>query len=476
MVTILVVDDDRSCLAIVARLLNGCNYKVLTANNALDALCILRTRAIKFDLVVSDVHMPDLNGFELQRRIHEEFQLPVVLMSADKKANNLCEGSQSGASLFIVKPISTEDLKLIWEFGNQWKKKLAKGKNIISDYSYDNDNEDDDNDDDNEDDIGNKLYEKNSKRKVQIVDEDDKDVGKNIVIEGEPLVTKKKKVVWTPILHENFIKAVHHLGPGGSVPRNIHQVMNVPGLTRENVASHLQKYKIYLKKRREVENDPSMLTKLKNGKMWSSSFLSHEALLGYRQSSKLLTNPGFPPSGQSSGTYPSQLYQPQIQPSNCYIGSGQGVYNTFVSQSNFASPTFGTAFPEQQYESADLSNGFLYGSTYQSTDENNFGDAFRVNKDMPNADNVHLNLDEQESDEVNGAISGNNTTTNVEELVFWDENNPSENQNNEGMIVYSADNAETSNFNSKGNQPSNDDQQGQGLDEDFWASLLSSFP
>lgn len=53
-------------------------FIVLTAKDPVDALFILRTRAIKFDLVVSDIHMPELDGFELQRRIHQEFQLPVV--------------------------------------------------------------------------------------------------------------------------------------------------------------------------------------------------------------------------------------------------------------------------------------------------------------------------------------------------------------------------------------------------------------
>ncbi|KAL8117019.1 hypothetical protein AgCh_023270 [Apium graveolens] len=77
-VTILVVDDDRTCLSLIASLLNGCTYRVLTTKDPLDALRILRTGVIKFDLVVSDVHMPGMDGFELQRWIHQDFQLPVV--------------------------------------------------------------------------------------------------------------------------------------------------------------------------------------------------------------------------------------------------------------------------------------------------------------------------------------------------------------------------------------------------------------
>ncbi|KAL8117015.1 hypothetical protein AgCh_023266 [Apium graveolens] len=188
MVTILVVDDDRTCLSLIASLLKGCAYRVLTAKDPLDALCILRTGVIKFDLVVYDVHMPGMDGFELQRRIHQDFQLPVVC----------------GASLFVSKPITTEDLKSIWDFVNQWKKNLAKGKNLISDDSSAKDNEDD---------TGNKLYEKLSKRKLQITDNEDHNHGKNRVLKDKALLTKKNKLNWTPFLHDKFVRAVQHLGP-----------------------------------------------------------------------------------------------------------------------------------------------------------------------------------------------------------------------------------------------------------------------
>lgn len=48
----------------------------MTVKHPNDALCTLRVK--EFDLVVSDVHMPDMNGFELQAAIAQEFNLPVV--------------------------------------------------------------------------------------------------------------------------------------------------------------------------------------------------------------------------------------------------------------------------------------------------------------------------------------------------------------------------------------------------------------
>ncbi|KAF8775342.1 hypothetical protein HU200_004753 [Digitaria exilis] len=63
---------------------------------------------------------------------------------------------------------------------------------------------------------------------------------------------KKARMVWTPELHHRFVEAVAHLGDKGAVPKAIVRFMNVEGLTRENVASHLQKYRIYLKRTRNT--------------------------------------------------------------------------------------------------------------------------------------------------------------------------------------------------------------------------------
>lgn len=60
--------------------------------------------------------------------------------------------------------------------------------------------------------------------------------------------SKRPRLVWTTELHQRFLNAVNHLGVKSAVPKTILQVMNVEGMTRENVASHLQKYRLYLKR------------------------------------------------------------------------------------------------------------------------------------------------------------------------------------------------------------------------------------
>ncbi|CAK9187871.1 unnamed protein product [Ilex paraguariensis] len=66
---------------------------------------------------------------------------------------------------------------------------------------------------------------------------------------------KRPRLVWTPQLHKRFVDVVAHLEIKNAVPKTIMQLMNVEGLTRENVASHLQKYRLYLKRMQEVSNE-----------------------------------------------------------------------------------------------------------------------------------------------------------------------------------------------------------------------------
>ncbi|KAL3639662.1 hypothetical protein CASFOL_014630 [Castilleja foliolosa] len=74
----------------------------------------------------------------------------------------------------------------------------------------------------------------------------------------EPARTlKRPRLVWTPQLHKRFVDAVAHLGIKNAVPKTIMQLMSVDGLTRENVASHLQKYRLYLKRMQSISNGGS---------------------------------------------------------------------------------------------------------------------------------------------------------------------------------------------------------------------------
>ncbi|XP_051123021.1 two-component response regulator ORR24-like isoform X2 [Andrographis paniculata] len=214
---VLVVDDDPTCLTIVAAILRKFKYQVVTAKTSKDALRTLRMKKERLDLVVSDVHMPEINGFELQQAIATEFNnLPVVLMSVDTA---LLEERVS--SFFLPKPIRAEDVMKLWQFADH-----------SDDHYYTNETK-----------ASNKLKCSNLKRR----EETSRDRPK-----PRPAYSysssKKAKVVWNDELHSRFLAAIGSIGLERSVPKKILEVMNVPGLTRDNIASHLQKYRLFLRR------------------------------------------------------------------------------------------------------------------------------------------------------------------------------------------------------------------------------------
>ncbi|XP_058781878.1 two-component response regulator ORR23-like [Vicia villosa] len=66
-------------------------------------------------------------------------------------------------------------------------------------------------------------------------------------------------VVWSVELHRNFVAAINHLGIDKAVPKKVLDTMNVENITRENVASHLQKYRPYLKRISCVTNQQASM-------------------------------------------------------------------------------------------------------------------------------------------------------------------------------------------------------------------------
>ncbi|KAL9661536.1 hypothetical protein QQ045_026360 [Rhodiola kirilowii] len=80
-ILVLVVDDDHTFLTVIDGILRNYKYNVETVRNGVEALSSLRSsRDKKIDLVMTDVHIPDMNGFELIKRISTEFQIPIVLL------------------------------------------------------------------------------------------------------------------------------------------------------------------------------------------------------------------------------------------------------------------------------------------------------------------------------------------------------------------------------------------------------------
>lgn len=109
----LVIDDFPTMRRIVRNLLKELGYSnVEEAEDGVDALSKLREGS--FDFVVSDWNMPNLDGLEMLKQIRQDDQLkhlPVLMVTAEAKKENIIEAAQAGASGYVVKPFTAGTLE-----------------------------------------------------------------------------------------------------------------------------------------------------------------------------------------------------------------------------------------------------------------------------------------------------------------------------------------------------------------------------
>lgn len=106
--SILVVDDDRHIGELLELYLINAGFSVSVCGDAQSAL--KKLRAENFDLMLLDVMLPDMGGFELCRTIKEENDIPVVVVTARDMLNDKIRGFNSGADDYIVKPFEPAEV------------------------------------------------------------------------------------------------------------------------------------------------------------------------------------------------------------------------------------------------------------------------------------------------------------------------------------------------------------------------------
>ncbi|HEV8534177.1 MAG TPA: response regulator [Candidatus Limnocylindria bacterium] len=103
---VLFVDDEEQIRKLLSAWLTRHGYEVTVANDGWEALKAVRAKPP--DLVITDVNMPNMNGFELTRRLrsdHRTARIPVVMLSARKQADDVLTGYAEGADEYIPKPV-----------------------------------------------------------------------------------------------------------------------------------------------------------------------------------------------------------------------------------------------------------------------------------------------------------------------------------------------------------------------------------
>ncbi len=105
---ILVVDDEKGLVKIIRLNLEHDGFEVFEANNGAQAMD--RLRAVIPDLVLLDVMMPDLDGFQVLRMIREVGSTPVIMLTAKGEENDKVRGLELGADDYVTKPFSPREL------------------------------------------------------------------------------------------------------------------------------------------------------------------------------------------------------------------------------------------------------------------------------------------------------------------------------------------------------------------------------
>ncbi|PWA98727.1 cheY-like superfamily, Signal transduction response regulator, PEP-CTERM system [Artemisia annua] len=211
---VLVVDNDPHSLLHLTEMLISCQYQVTTCSLPTEALQLIKDDN-KFDMVITEVHFsPDINDIEFLEIIVRETGLPVVNDSVD----TITECIMKGACTCITKPAKKKVIQLLWQhvarrvLRHQLMKPTDKLENEPSSCTSMEDKE---------------FSGSSGSDDVQMDDDQ----------------TKKHRMVWTDELHSQFVDVVKYLGIENAVPKKVLELMNVPGLRRGNVASHLQKYR-----------------------------------------------------------------------------------------------------------------------------------------------------------------------------------------------------------------------------------------
>ena len=108
-VAVLVVDDNEDIRETLALILSGCGYRCESAKNGVEAM--QRVRRARFDAVVTDLEMPEMDGIALTRELRQSFtNLPVMIMTGHSDDDHRETAFRAGAREFLGKPFDFHGL------------------------------------------------------------------------------------------------------------------------------------------------------------------------------------------------------------------------------------------------------------------------------------------------------------------------------------------------------------------------------
>ncbi|KAM7277458.1 hypothetical protein ACFE04_019324 [Oxalis oulophora] len=284
---ILVVDGDSvSCLA-NAQMLGALGYRVFTAKQGTDALCILVDRIHDINLILVDAIVADMHINNFLGSVGQISNSPVVVLVDENNQHDILRQHFKVAVFCLMTPFNLDDAKNLWQCVTLAK--MVNGTMILLKERE-------------------PLVCSNSTRHQPV--------------EGGSLQPKKRIMVWTDELHGKFLNALEVLGMNAAVPMKILECMKVPGLKREQIASHLQKYR--LREREKTATSGGLLL----------SKLNHN-----------LPGGGVIPETNPTATFDSEQSSNRTSNQQLYLNKGKGPMEPAGDSNN----VLGTTHNDQSY-------------------------------------------------------------------------------------------------------------------------------
>ncbi|UFJ41254.1 response regulator transcription factor [Brevibacillus humidisoli] len=106
---VLVVDDNQEIIDLLQDILESEGFQISSAESGTQALALLR-EGLQPDLILLDIMMPNMSGYELCAQIRREWEMPILFLSAKGKAVDKVVGLEIGADDYITKPFDAEEL------------------------------------------------------------------------------------------------------------------------------------------------------------------------------------------------------------------------------------------------------------------------------------------------------------------------------------------------------------------------------
>src|SRR5690625_4941085 len=105
---VLIVDDEKRMLDLIALYLKHHNYICEKAKGANEALSLIKYET--FDIVLLDIMMPEMDGWELCQKIRRFSDVPIIMLTARDQREDIVKGLQLGADDYITKPFNEDEL------------------------------------------------------------------------------------------------------------------------------------------------------------------------------------------------------------------------------------------------------------------------------------------------------------------------------------------------------------------------------